>query len=92
MPIRKSGETKRVSQNTNSLLFSRFMLGIVRAFPRYVAIVGFVLFFLPQHVPTDAHIAFVVLVWAVYLLTPFLLWKLFDWFDSSIDRVIDRKK
>ena len=92
MPANKPSENEQLSKLTSSLLVSHFVLGFVRAFPRYIVVVGFVLFFLPQHVPPDAHIAWLYLAWGVYLLTPVILWKLFDRLDAKINDMFNRAK
>jgi len=89
--MRKIVFTKKHHKYSNwtKLIASNFVIGAVQAFPRYFVVVGFVLFFLPGHIPSNAGFKSIAFVWIVYLLTPFLLWKLFDRWDRAVQRFFD---
>jgi hypothetical protein len=71
-------------------LLSGFFGGLAKAvltvFPRYFVTVGFVLLFIPRYIPAEAHAAWHIFIWSVYLVTPFVLWKLFDRFENYIEK------
>lgn len=68
------------------------MSGAIKAFPRYFIVVGFVLLFLPRYVPSDAHVMWTALAWITYLVTPYVLWKLFDRWDRVVENFFNREK
>ena len=94
MPVsdKKVHDKMAASSSMLALIVSRSILAGIKAFLRYFVTVGFVLFFLPRYVPTDAHIPLVLLVWGVYLLMPYVLWKFFDRFDAFVEGIFGRDR
>ena len=72
-------------------LIRRFVVGFLKAFPRYAVVVGFILLFVPQYISAEAHIVWKSLVWVVYVSVPLLLWNIFNFWDKVLDRYVENK-
>ena len=69
-----------------------FLEGALKAFPRTFVLAGWVLSFLPRYIPEDSSAALFLVVWSLYIMTPFLLWRFFDNLDRKIERLFQNKE
>ncbi len=61
------------------------MLAFIKFFPRFVIMALFMGFYFSKYLPTDDLLLFVSL-----FLASFGLWKIFDYLDSIVDRLVKR--